>query len=94
MKLNHFLVSFLLYLYVHLKCLYNFIILDINGAVDAIVEVHGKGGLALKVDLLKEWIQPSSLGSNGSPSKTLIMSTNNTFYDAQENLTISEGVLR
>ncbi|XP_060837150.1 uncharacterized protein LOC132919505 isoform X1 [Rhopalosiphum padi] len=66
---------------------------DINGAVDAIVEVHGKGDLALKVDLLKEWLQPSTLGSMGSPDKSL-MSTTNSFCVAQENLTISEGVLR
>jgi len=66
---------------------------DINGAVDAIVEVHGKGDLALKVDLLKEWLQPSSLGSMDSPDKSL-MSTTNSFYVSQENPTISEGVLR
>lgn len=66
---------------------------DINGAVDAIVEVHGKGDLALKVDLLKEWLQPSSLGSMDSPDKSL-MSTTNSFYVSQENSTISEGVLR
>lgn len=68
--------------------------IDINGAVDAIVEVHGKGGLALKVELLKEWLQPSSLGSVGSPNNSLVMSTTNTFYGNQENLTISDGVLR
>jgi hypothetical protein len=68
--------------------------LDINGAVDAIVEVHGKGGLALKVDLLKEWLQPSSCGSMSSPNKSMAMSTNNSFNATQENLTISEGVLR
>lgn len=67
-------------------------ILDINGAVDAIVEVHDKGGLALKVDLLKEWLQPSLLESIGSPNKT--MSTSNSFYGTQKNSTISEGVLR
>jgi len=49
--------------------------------------------LALKVDLLKEWLQPSTLGSMGSPDKSL-MSTTNSFCVAQENLTISEGVLR
>lgn len=68
--------------------------LDINGAVDAIVEVHGKGDLALKVDLLKEWLQPSSLGSMGSPDKSLMSTTNSFCGVAQENLTISEGVLR
>lgn len=67
---------------------------DINGAVDAIIEVHGKGGLALKVDLLKEWLQPSSLGSMGSPSKSMVMPMTNSFYATQENSTISEGVLR
>ncbi|VVC25678.1 Hypothetical protein CINCED_3A000948 [Cinara cedri] len=67
---------------------------DINGAVDAIVEVHGKGGLALKVDLLKEWLQPSSLGSLSSPNKSSIMSITSSFYGIQENPTISEGVLR
>lgn len=76
-----------------LNCYY-IIFLDINGAVDAIVEVHGKGGLALKVDLLKEWLQPSSLGSIGSPSQNLTMSMAHSFYATQENLTINEGVLR
>lgn len=62
--------------------------------MDAIVEIHGKGGLALKVDLLKEWLQPSSLGLNGSPSQSMCMTTTNSSYGHQENLTISEGVLR
>ncbi|XP_050441522.1 uncharacterized protein LOC126846278 [Adelges cooleyi] len=67
---------------------------NINGAVDAIVEVHGKGGLAIKVDLLKEWLQPSSLESMDTPTKNLSMAMGNSFYAIQENVTISEGVLR
>lgn len=62
--------------------------------MDAIVEIHGKGGLALKVDLLKEWLQPSSLGLTGSPSQSMSIVTTNSSYGHQENLTISEGVLR
>lgn len=34
------------------------------------------------------------MGSVGSPDKSMIMSTTNTFYGTQENLTISDGVLR
>lgn len=62
--------------------------------MDAIVEIHGKGGLALKVDLLKEWLQPSSLGLSGSPRQSMSMAMTNSSYGHQENLTISEGVLR
>ncbi|XP_050522143.1 uncharacterized protein LOC126894881 isoform X2 [Daktulosphaira vitifoliae] len=64
---------------------------DINSAVDAIVEVHGKGGLATKVDLLKEWLQHSSIGS---PNKNMSMAIGNSFYVPQDHSTISDGVLR